>query len=263
MTDTGTAPTEAVLYSVEAGVATITLNQPDSRNAMTTPLMNGLGDHLAAAIADDAVRAIVLTNNGPAFCAGANLKQDDTDAPHHDLVGIFEMMLDGPKPVVGRIAGHCTGGGVGLAAGCDISIAADDVKLGFTEVRIGVAPAMISVVCLPKLRRADASELFLSGEKITAGRAAEVGLVNRAVPRAELDEAVDELVGKLVAGAPGGLAAAKTLISKVPDMDRADAFGWTAELSASLFRTDEAQAGMKAFRERRPAPWVPAGRVEH
>jgi len=251
----------AVLYAVVAGVATITLNQPESRNAMTTPLMNGLGDHLAGALADDAVRAIVLTNVGNTFCAGANLKQDDAEAPRHHLVGIFEMMLDGPKPIVGRIGGHCTGGGVGLAAGCDISIAADDIRLGFTEVRIGVAPAIISVVCLPKLRRADASELFLSGERITAGRAAEVGLLNRAVPREELDVAIDTLLGKLVAGGPGGLASAKELISGVPDMDRADAFGWTAERSAALFRTDEAREGMAAFRERRPAPWVPAERI--
>jgi len=259
--DVDSGDVDAVLYAVEAGVATITLNQPESRNSMTTPLMNGLGDRLAEATADDAVRTIVLTNSGNTFCAGANLKQNDTEPPRHHLVGIFEMMLDGPKPVVGRIAGHCTGGGVGLAAGCDISIAADDVKLGFTEVRIGVAPAIISVVCLPKLRRADASELFLSGERITSGRAAEVGLLNRAVPRDELDKAIEVLLGKLVAGGPNALAAAKQLISTVPDMDRSDAFGSTAERSAALFRTDEAKAGMAAFRERRPAPWVPAERV--
>jgi methylglutaconyl-CoA hydratase len=248
--------TEAATYAVAGGVATITLDQPERRNAMTAPLMNALGDHLQSAMADDAVRVVVLTNTGPAFCAGANLKQDDTEPPRHTLVDIFELMLDGPKPVVGRIAGHCTGGGVGLAAGCDISIAADDVQLGFTEVRVGVAPAIISVVCLPKLRRADASELFLSGERIPAARAAEVGLINRAVPRDELDGAVEELVAKLFAGGPNGLAAAKSLITRVPDMDRADAFGWTAELSASLFRSDEAQEGMRAFRERVPAPWI-------
>lgn len=261
MTESTQLPGDAVLYEVDAGVATITLNQPDTRNSMTTPLMNGLGDNLAAAIEDDAVRAIVLTNNGNTFCAGANLKQDDTEPPRHHLVGIFEMMLDGPKPVVGRIAGHCTGGGVGLAAGCDISIAADDIKLGFTEVRIGVAPAMISVVCLPKLRRADASELFLTGERITSGRAAEVGLLNRAVPRDDLDAEIDTLLAKLVAGGPNGLAVGKELIAKVPDMDRGDAFAWTAELSANLFRTEQAQEGMAAFRERRPAPWVPPERI--
>jgi len=249
---------DAATYAVAAGVATITLDQPERRNAMTAPLMNALGDHLQTAIADDAVRVIVLTNTGPAFCAGANLKQDDTEPPRHTLVDIFGLMLDGPKPVVGRIAGHCTGGGVGLAAGCDISIAADDVQLGFTEVRVGVAPAIISVVCLPKLRRADASELFLSGERISATRAAEVGLLNEAVPRDELDATVAAMVAKLVAGGPNALAAAKSLITKVPDMDRADAFEWTAELSAALFRSDEGQAGMRAFRDRTSAPWVPS-----
>ena len=247
----------AVGYTVRSGVATITLDQPESRNAMTTPLMNGLGDRLTDAVADDAVRAIVLTNSGPAFCAGANLKQDDTEAPRFGLVDIFGLLLDAPKPVVGRIAGHCTGGGVGLAAACDISVAADDVQLGFTEVRIGVAPAVISVVCLPKMRRADASELFLTGAKISAGRAVEVGLLNRSVPRDRLDASVGSVVEELVRGAPGALGAAKSLITRVPVMDRAAAFGWTAELSASLFGSDEAQAGMRAFRERTDPPWIP------
>jgi enoyl-CoA hydratase/carnithine racemase len=148
------------------------------------------------------------------------------------------------------------GGGVGLAAACDISIAADDVRFGFTEVRIGVAPAMISVVCLPKMRPADANELFLSGERITAGRAAEVGLINRAVARDHLDAAVEELVGKLRAGGPNALAAAKQLLVKVPGMEKADAFAWTSKLSAELFASDEAAAGMAAFREKKLPPWA-------
>ena len=105
---------------------------------------------------------------------------------------LFRLITGSPKPVIGRIAGHCMGGGVGLAAACDISVVADDARIGFTEVRIGVAPAIISVVCLPKMRRADAAELFLSGERITAARAVEVGLLNRAVPASELDAAVAE-----------------------------------------------------------------------
>ena len=251
------APTPAVGVSVDRGVATLTLDQPESRNAMTTPLMNGLGDGLHEAIAADDVRLIVLTNTGPAFCAGANLKQDDEQPPRYGLVEVFELLLDCPKPVVGRIAGHCTGGGVGLAAACDISVAADDVQLGFTEVRIGVAPAVISVVCLPKMRRADASELFLSGEKISAGRAVEVGLLNRVVARDELDAAVSEVIAKVVRGGPRALAAAKSLITRVPDLGRADALAWTGELSSALFASDEAQAGMRAFRQRTTPPWVP------
>jgi methylglutaconyl-CoA hydratase len=247
---------DATLYDVRAGVATITLNRHDNRNALSIELMNSLGDSLTRATADDDVRVIVLTNDGNTFCAGANLRGEPTDEPSRfGLVEILRLMMDGPKPVVGRIAGHCTGGGVGLAAGCDISIARDDVAFGFTEVRIGVAPAIISVVCLPKMRRGDALELFLSGERVPAWRAADVGLINQAAT--DLDAAVDELVGKLVLGGPNALAAAKQLVYRVPSMSRDDSFAWTAKLSSDLFRSDEAAAGTKAFREKTAAPWVP------
>ena len=246
----------ATIYDVAKGVATIRLNRPENRNAMSPELLNGLGDDLGRALADDAVRVVVLTNEGPAFCAGADLKGGG-GTPLYSLVDVFGKILDSPKPIVGRIAGHCMGGGVGLAASCDVSIAADDVLLGFTEVRIGVAPAIISVVCLPKMRRADAMELFLSGERIPAARAAEVGLLNRAVARTDLDAAIDELVAKLVRGGPKALAAAKSLVVRVPAMERAAAFGWTEKLSAELFASEEAAAGIGAFREKKDAPWVP------
>jgi methylglutaconyl-CoA hydratase len=251
--------TDAVRYDLAGGVATLTLDRPDNRNALSVELVDALGDGLSAAANDPAVRVVVLTNEGPAFCAGADLSgKAPATPPRYTLPQILgEAMLDCQKPIMGRIAGHCMGGGVGLAAACDISIAADDVKLGFTEVRIGVAPAIISVVCLPKMRRADASELFLSGERITAARAAEVGLINRAVARDELDAAVADVVSKLLAGGPRALAAAKSLVACVPDMDRIAAFDWTERLSGELFRSEEAAAGMAAFREKRPAPWVP------
>lgn len=249
---------DATLYAVERGVATITLNRPDNRNALSIELMNSLGDNLSTAMSSDDARVVVLTNEGNTFCAGANLRGEPTDEKSRfGLVEIFELMMDGPKPVVGKIAGHCMGGGVGLAAGCDISVAADDVNFGFTEVRIGVAPAIISVVCLPKMRRSDALELFLSGERVPAARAAEVGLINKTSPRGRLSEAVDEVVGKLVLGGPKALAAAKSMVYKVPAMDRAEAFERMAKLSAALFRSEEASAGMAAFREKMQAPWVP------
>lgn len=248
---------DAVLYGVTSGVATLTMNRPDNRNAMSADLLNGLGDGLDRALADDGVRVIVITNNGNTFCAGADLKNAGGGGPRFDLVRILSTILDSPKPVVGRIAGHCMGGGVGLAAACDISVASDETKFGFTEVRIGAAPAIISVVCLRKLRRADASELFLSGERVPAERAVAVGLVNRAVAAGELDAAVAEVIDKLLLGGPGALAASKQLIAKVPDMPRADAFEWTAQFSASLFKSDEAAAGMAAFRDKTVAPWVP------
>lgn len=246
----------ATTYDVSDGVATITLNDPDNRNALSVALVTSLDEHLAAARHDDTVRAIVVTNAGNTFCAGADLKATP-GSQTAGIVPVFEAMLDSPKPVVGRIAGHCMGGGVGLAAACDISVIADDAKVGFTEVRIGAAPAMISVICLPKMRRADALELFLSGERISAARAVEVGLFNRTAPADRLDDAVADITDKLVRGGPNALAASKRLVRDVPELDRDAAFAMTQELSAALFASDEAQAGIAAFREKRPAPWMP------
>ena len=250
-------PDTATTLAVDRGVATITLNRPDARNALSAELVDSLGDHLGEASADDHVRVIVLTNEGTTFCAGADLKSASAGSPRHSLVDILTTILDSPKPVIGRIAGHCMGGGVGLAAACDISVVADDARIGFTEVRIGVAPAMISVVCLPKMRRADASELFLSGERITASRAVEVGLLNHVVAREGLDVAVADIVDKVVAGGPLALAASKRLVAEVPDLDRTAAFAMTQTLSAELFASEEAAEGIGAFREKRPARWVP------
>lgn len=249
---------DAVLVEVDRGIATLTLNRPDYRNALSVELVDALGESLDASLADREVRVIVLTNEGPTFCAGADLRSGvGTGGSPRDFPSILGDMLDAPKPIVGRIAGDCFGGGVGLAAACDISIAPEHVRIGFTEVRIGVAPAIVSVVCLPKLRRADALELFLTGERISASRAADVGLINRAVSDDDLDLSVGDIVEKLLLGGPSALAAAKQLVTAVPDMDRGAAFAWTAQLSAALFAAPEAAEGIAAFREKRPASWVP------
>jgi methylglutaconyl-CoA hydratase len=251
---------QAVRYAVGGGVATLTMDQPHNRNALTPALLGGLADGLDAALADGAVRAVVLTHAGPAFCAGADLSGGDQPRTGRARLGLADVLAgiqDAPKPVVARIAGHCVGGGIGLAAACDISIAADGARFAFTEVRVGVAPAIISVVCLPKLRRADALELFLSGERVSAARAAEAGLVTRAVPAAALDEEVAAVVGRLLAGGPSALAAAKRLVYMVPGMDRSAAFAYTTELSEALFASPEAAEGMAAFREKRPPSWAP------
>lgn len=254
-------PEAAVLYEVAGGVATITLNRPDYRNALSVEIVNGIGDHFEAALADPEVRAVLFTHVGNTFCAGADLRAAQPGVPvptlRYNFVEILEQIITCDKPVVGRLAGHVTAGGVGLAAAMDISIAADDAIIGFTEVRIGVAPAVISVVCLPKLRRADASELFLEGERVPAPRAAAAGLINRAVPLSELDEEVTATLRRLVRGGPNALANTKQLVTRVPSMPREEAWEWTAELSQRLFQSDEAAEGIAAFRERRDASWVP------
>jgi len=222
--------------------------------------MNSLGDSLKACMASDDVHLIILTNAGNTFCAGANLKGGG-EAPRYNLVDIFNIMQTGPKVILGKINGHCTGGGVGLASACDISVIANNCQVGFTEVRIGVAPAIISVVCLPKMNRADAAELMLSGEKISGDHAAKVGLINYSVAPDQINAKVNDIANKLVRGGPKAIAATKSLVYKVPAMPVDEAFNWTAKLSAKLFQSQEARDGIKAFNKREDAPWVPQSRL--
>jgi methylglutaconyl-CoA hydratase len=241
------------------GVLTVTLADEANRNALGARLVGELVDALDDADADPAVRVVVLTNRGRVFCAGADLSErasEDAPAAIRSPQELFGRFARSPKPYVGRIAGHCVAGGMGLAAAMDISIAAEDAKFGFTEVRVGVAPAVISVVCLPKLRPADARAAFLRGSRFSAAEAAEIGLVNAAVPADRLDEEVDAVVTDLLAGGPGAIAAAKRLLAEVPGTPVDEAFRWTGELSARLFATEEAREGMRAFLEKRPAAWT-------
>jgi methylglutaconyl-CoA hydratase len=254
------------------GVLTVTLADEGNRNALSTRLVGELSDALDAADDDPDVRVVVLTNRGRVFCAGADLSErssvsgagdgDQRPAAVRRPEDLFGRFARSPKPYVGRIAGHCVAGGMGLAAAMDISIAADDAKFGFTEVRVGVAPAVISVVCLPKLRAADARAAFLRGTRFPAAEAARIGLINAAVPADRLDDEVAAVVDDLLAGGPGALAASKLLLAEVPGMPADEAFTWTGALSAELFAGDEAREGMRAYLEKRPAPWavpVPEG----
>jgi methylglutaconyl-CoA hydratase len=254
---------QPVDVKVERGVMTATLVDHESRNALGAALVQGLRDALAAANRDPAVRALVVTNEGSTFCAGANLKERagaSGRGPAAGGLGGFEALLHeiqtSPTPVVGRIAGHVMGGGNGLAAALDVAVAADDVKFGFTEVRLGVAPAIISVVCLPKMRRGEALEAFLRGNRFSAARAAELGLISRAVPAGELDAAVGEVLDDLRKGGPRALGFAKRLVYEVPAMAAKDALPWAAALSAELFAGEEAREGMAAFLGRRPPAWA-------
>jgi methylglutaconyl-CoA hydratase len=242
------------------GILTVTLADVENRNALGAPVVNGLHDALAQADGDPGIRAIVVTNEGTTFCAGANLKeQSGAQKGARPKVGFEELLAQiqqSPTPVIGKIRGHVVGGGNGLAAALDIAIAQDDVKFGFTEVRLGVAPAIISVVCLPKMRRGEAMEAFLRGNRFPAAKAAEYGLISRAVPADELDAAVDEVLADLRLGGPNALGFAKRLVHEVPSMEQKEAFAWAADLSAKLFRGEEAAAGMKAFLKREKPPWA-------
>jgi methylglutaconyl-CoA hydratase len=253
-----------VLLEVTGPVATITMNRPEQRNMLTTSGMALLAEHVRTAGADPAVRVIVLTGSGNTFCSGADLRgasaadaSSFTGSGPGALVGVLEAIMDSPKPVIARVQGHVAGGGNGLVAAADLSVAAESARFAFSEVRLGLAPAVISVVCLARMHRADAQELLLTGDRVPAARMVGAGMVNRVVPDAELDAAVAGWVASLVAGGPEALAHTKDLLRVVPGLPRSEAFAHTAALSARLFASPEAAAGMMAFLSRQPAPRVP------
>ena len=244
------------------GVLTVTLADEKRRNTLGHQLVAELSATLDVADRDPTVRVVVLTNRGSVFCAGANLAERSEEASEGASVervnpmAIFGRFRHSPKPYVGRIAGHCVAGGMGLAAALDITVAQESATFGFTEVRIGVAPAMISVVCLPKMRLADAQAAFLRGNRFPATEAARIGLITTAVPDDQLDDEVQAIVADLLAGAASAIAAAKQVTVTVPTMSEDDAFAWTADLSARMFAGDDAREGMTAFLEKRAPTWA-------
>jgi methylglutaconyl-CoA hydratase len=248
---------ELVHRDVADGVATVTLDSPRNRNALSAQLRRELRHHLDAAIADPAVRVVVLGHTGPVFCSGMDLRESRGAATGAQGVAEFpavlRTILTAPKPVVARVAGPARAGGIGLLAACDIAVAVDTATFAFTEVRIGVVPAVIAVTVLPRLLPRAAHELFLTGETFDAGRAAAVGLVNAAVPADLLDAEVTRYVELLRLGAPGALAATKALMQR-PELETA--FAAMQQLSARHFASAEGQEGMAAFAEKRPPNWV-------
>ena len=239
-------------------VATITLDSPANRNALSSGLLTALHAALASALGDAGVRVIVLTGAGPAFCSGADLKESRTRpaAAPQLFPNILQLIWDSPKPVVCRVNGSARAGGIGLIAACDIALAAQSATFAFSEVRIGVTPAIIAVTCLRRMESRAAAEYFLTGEPFSAPRAAEIGLLTRAVPEAELDEQTARYTGLLLRGAPGALEATKTVLREAGTLPMADGLARMAQLSADRFASEEAQEGMAAFADKRDPRWA-------
>jgi methylglutaconyl-CoA hydratase len=255
-----TTTTEATLYEISGDAAWITLNRPENRNALSAILVNELHAHLVAAIADPQVRCIVLTGAGPAFCAGADLKNPPGSGAGGgraaSLPEVMTLMLESPKPVIAAINGAAFAGGLGLVGASDIVVAVEDVQFSFSEVRIGVIPAVISVVCIPKLGTHHAMKLFLTGERFTGRQAVEMGLAHRAVPAGQLRAAVQEEIDMIKLGGPNAVSEAKKLVRRVSTLSVEDGFSETGQWSTRLFQSPEAAEGMAAFREKRQPAWV-------
>lgn len=260
---------ELVHYRVgerTAGVATITLDSPHNRNALSAQLRHELNAGLAKALDDERVRVIVLDHTGPVFCAGMDLKEargaGASDQGVNEFPQLLSKIMTSPKPVVAKLTGPARAGGVGLVAAADIAVAASTATFAFTEVRIGVVPAVISIPVLPRLLPRAAHELFLTGETFDAERAAQIGLINSAVEADALDAEVDRFVTALVAGAPTALATTKELLRGGPEAADEEAltkvFTEMLALSARFFASEEGQEGIRAFAEKRKPSWVPS-----
>ncbi|MFF4651603.1 enoyl-CoA hydratase family protein [Streptomyces sp. NPDC001380] len=255
MTDATAAP--LVRLAVEGAVATLTLDSPHNRNALSSRLMAELEQGLAEAAKDPAVRAVVLAHTGRVFCAGADLSEatsgDPTAGPRR-LVEILRAVVECPKPVVARVDGHARAGGLGLIGACDIAVAGPASTFAFTEVRLGLAPAVISLPLRPRLDPRAASRYYLTGETFDPAEAARIGLVTVAAD--DTAAALEPVLEALRQASPQGLAESKRLVAadvlRSFDQDGED----RVAQSALLFGSDEAREGMTAFLERRPPAWA-------
>jgi methylglutaconyl-CoA hydratase len=236
----------------------VTLDSPHNRNALSRALVEQLHAALTGALDDDGVRVVVLTGAGPVFCSGADLKEQRAGgAPGAvGLPEVLTLILESAKPVVARVNGAARAGGLGLIAACDLAVGPATATFGFSEVRIGVAPAIIAVPCLRRMDRRAARELFLTGEPFDGVRAQQAGLLDRAVDDGELDAAVDALVQQLGRSAPEAVAVTKQLLRDVPGPHLQEDFRRMTAVSAERFGSAEAREGIAALLEKRDPAWA-------
>jgi methylglutaconyl-CoA hydratase len=250
-----------VQVATARGVATLTLDSPPNRNALSAALIDQLLDGLATAVADPAVRVVLLSHTGPVFCSGVDLAETEAarasgTLPAARLGELLQALWECPKPVVARVGGPARAGGLGLVAAADIAVCPTEATFAFSEVRLGVVPAVISATVLPRLTSRAAAELFLTGEVFDGTRAAQVGLVTAAVPATDLDGRIDRYLAALLRGAPGALAGAKSLLRRTPPDDIGDNLAELTTLSVSYFRSAEGLEGVSAYRQKRDPAWV-------
>jgi methylglutaconyl-CoA hydratase len=246
--------TELVHYRVQEYVATLTFDSQHNRNALSRQLVGELLGHLDAAESDDDVKVVLIRAEGRTFCSGADLSEASEDGMEKAagvLVDLQRRIVSLSKPVVTRLHGNVRAGGIGIVAASDIAISADDATYAFTEVRLGLTPAAISLSVLPRMTDRGAALTFLTGEVFDGTAAAEMGLVTKAVPEDELDLEVRQVCSALTKGNPQGLRETKQLVGRQL-LDRIDEHGEDlARLSARLFGSDEAKAAMQAFLSRK------------
>ncbi|MDQ2866754.1 MAG: enoyl-CoA hydratase-related protein [Candidatus Eremiobacteraeota bacterium] len=256
---------DTIFIATDAGVAHVRLARPEVRNAFNAAVIRELHEAFTRLHGDSSVRAIIISGDGKSFCGGADINwmrgalelgYEENVADAQAMSDMFRSIDRCAKPVIGRIHGAALGGGAGLAAVCDIAIASDETIFGFTEVKLGIIPAVISPFVLAKIGVSHARALFLTGERFSAARARQIGLVHEVVSFDELDAAVDRIVAELRTAGPAATAAAKELIAGVSQSSYEDSRDVTASLIAKRRVSGEGQEGLRAFLERRSATFA-------
>lgn len=254
----------ALMLSRAGPIATLTLNRPQAHNAFDAAMIAELRAAFAALAADDTVRVVVLTGAGRSFCAGADvnwmresmdwtLEQNMADA--EALAALFEAAWSLPKPLIGRVNGAALGGGAGLVACCDLAVAGESASFGFSEVKLGLIPAVIAQYVVPKIGVSHARVLFVSGERFTPERAFEIGLIHAITGDDDLDATVDSLARRMLSSAPQAAAAAKRLVDAIWTLERDAARRYAVHAIAAARTSGEGQEGLRAFLEKRKPNW--------
>ena len=254
-----------ILTSREGPVLRLTLNRPEVRNAFDEQLIAALTSAAAEAADDHTLRAVVLAGSGKTFCAGADIgwmskaiayTQRENLSDAEDLSRMLERLDTLALPLVGRIHGAALGGGVGLAAVCDIVIAAEDAVFALSEVKLGIVPAVVAPYVLRKIGVSAARELFLTGARFSAARAKEIGLVHEVVPAGDLDAAIGRRLAEILSAGPKAVGIAKALIREIAGANPRDVIGLTTNTIASQRVSEEGQEGLRAFLEKRKPHWI-------
>ena len=248
----------------EGRVAAVSLDRPESHNALNHALIGELTRAFDDLAESEDVRVVVLSGEGPSFCAGADVgyMRDTADLSYEQnlddarrLAAMFRAVDECPKPVVAKVRGAAMGGGAGLVAAADVVVADEGTRFAFSEVRLGIAPATIAPYVLRKIGRSHARSLFLTGERFDTARAREIGLVHESVAPDELDTAVEKKVGQLLQGGPHAQAAVKALLRQLESVEPMDAPGLMSRLISELRSGEEGQEGLAAFLAKREPRW--------
>jgi len=253
---------EVVHFELDRAIATVTLDSSENRNALSSQLVGELTAHLQAAAADAGVRAVVLTHTGRTFCAGAELREQASEGGPAEgtkrMLALLRAIVELPKPVIGRINGHVRAGGLGLVGACDIAIASGNASFAFTEARLGLAPAIISITTLGRMSERAAARYYLTGETFDAPAAEHAGLITAAAEDADgLDAQVTAICDALRACSPQGLAETKPLTTRTALAAFEQQAAPMQALSQRLFESEEAREGIMAFLQKRPPAWAP------